>query len=96
MSRLFGGETAGLRNRPAAARLAPFAHIDVENPCKTCKVSEATAVTRLMGLIGTLVGGWLGWWIGDYVGLFTAVLLSAIGSGVGLYYGRRMADWMLE
>ena len=30
------------------------------------------------------------------VGVFTAVFLSAIGSGVGLYYGRRFADWMVN
>ena len=53
-------------------------------------------MSRLLGLIGTLLGGGFGWWLGEYVGLMTAVCLSAIGSGVGLYYGRRLADWMVE
>ena len=37
----------------------------------------------------------VGWWLGAYVGLFTAVVVSAIGTGVGLYYGRRLAEYLL-
>ncbi len=51
---------------------------------------------RWFGLLGSIFVGGLGWWLGDFVGLFTAVVLSGIGSGVGLYYGWRLADWMIE
>lgn len=45
--------------------------------------------------IGTFVVGSLGWALGQLVGLGTAVVLSAIGSGVGLYYGRKLFDeWL--
>ena len=84
-----------MQNRLRGARLAPFADIRLENPWEFARCG-GIAVTRLLGFLGTLVGGSLGWWLGDFVGLFTAVFLSAIGSGVGLYYGRRLADWMVE
>ncbi len=45
-----------------------------------------------LAFIGTTVGGAVGWWIGANVGIITAVTLSAVGSGVGLYYARRVAD----
>jgi len=45
--------------------------------------------------LGTFLAGSLGWAAGQYVGLGTAVVLSAIGSGLGLYWGRRLFDeWL--
>jgi len=55
-----------------------------------------TFVSGILAFIGATLGGWIGWWLGDFVGLWTAVFLSIIGSGVGLYYGRRLAQWMIE
>ena len=46
----------------------------------------------LAGIVGATLGGSVGWWLGSYVGLLTAVVVSAAGSGVGLYYGRRLID----
>lgn len=49
----------------------------------------------IFGTLGTFLGGSLAWAIGQRVGLGTAVVLSAIGSGVGLYWGRRLFDeWL--
>jgi hypothetical protein len=45
----------------------------------------------LLGLIGATVVGAGGWWAGERVGFMTAFMLSAVGSGVGLYWGRRLA-----
>ena len=49
----------------------------------------------IFGILGTFLAGSLGWTIGDLIGLGTAVVLSAIGSGVGLYYGRKLFDQWL-
>jgi hypothetical protein len=53
-------------------------------------------VKGLVGFVGMSVGGWLGWWLGMFEGIGTAVILSAIGSGFGLYYFRKLAEWYLE
>lgn len=50
---------------------------------------------RIFAILGTFLLGTLGWAIGARIGLGTAVVLSAIGSGVGLYWGRRLFDeWL--
>ena len=49
----------------------------------------------IFATLGTFLIGSAGWALGQYVGLGTAVVLSAIGSGVGLYYGRKLFDeWL--
>jgi hypothetical protein len=49
----------------------------------------------IFALLGTTLVGSLGWWLGALLGLLPAVILSAIGSGVGLYWGRRLFDeWL--
>lgn len=49
----------------------------------------------ILATLGTFLVGSLGWAIGQHVGLGTAVVLGAIGSGVGLYWGRRLFDeWL--
>lgn len=49
----------------------------------------------IFGTIGTFLAGTVGWAIGERVGLGTAVILSAVGSGVGLYWGRKLFDQWL-
>jgi hypothetical protein len=52
-------------------------------------------VRGLFSFLGTLVAGSAGWWLGDLWCLEAAVVLSAVGSGVGLYWGRRLFDdWL--
>lgn len=49
----------------------------------------------IFATLGTFLAGSVGWAIGMRVGLGTAVVLSAIGSGVGLYWGRKLFDQWL-
>ena len=56
---------------------------------------SAGAMRGIFGTLGTFLLGTLGWAIGQLVGLGTAIVLSAIGSGVGLYWGRKLFDeWL--
>jgi hypothetical protein len=49
----------------------------------------------IFATLGTFLIGSLGWAIGERVGIGTALVLSSIGSGVGLYYGRKLFDeWL--
>lgn len=41
----------------------------------------------------TIIGSWLGWWLGDHIGLMTAFLLSMVGTGLGIYFGRRLTQF---
>lgn len=47
---------------------------------------------RLFAFIGATIGGYAGWAIGAQVGLATAVTVSIVGTGLGIYYGRRIAQ----
>lgn len=46
---------------------------------------------KLFVLVGTTLGSAVGWWIGDQVGIMTAFMLSMVGTGLGMYFGVRMA-----
>ncbi|HVC29637.1 MAG TPA: hypothetical protein VND24_00530 [Steroidobacteraceae bacterium] len=50
---------------------------------------------KIFSTLGTLVAGSVGWSIGQRVGIGTAMVLSAVGSGVGLYWGRKLFDQWL-
>jgi len=47
---------------------------------------------KLFGFIGATVGSYAGWFIGARVGITTAVALSFVGTGIGIYYGRKIAQ----
>jgi hypothetical protein len=49
-------------------------------------------MTRLLVFIGATLGGSVGWWAGKPVGTMTAFMLSMVGTGVGMYFGRKVAD----
>jgi uncharacterized membrane protein YeaQ/YmgE (transglycosylase-associated protein family) len=49
-------------------------------------------MTKLLGFVGATVGGYTGWALGALAGPFTAFMVSMIGTGVGMYYGRRIAQ----
>ena len=38
------------------------------------------------------MGGGIGWAAGSRVGIMTAFMLSVIGTGLGIYFGKRLAD----
>lgn len=48
---------------------------------------------RFLGFLGATAGGALGWWAGAPVGFMTAFMLSTVGTGVGMYAGRKCADY---
>lgn len=49
-------------------------------------------MTRLLGFVGATAGGYVGWALGAPVGIFTAFAVSMLGTGVGLYYGRKLGQ----
>jgi hypothetical protein len=48
---------------------------------------------KLYSFIGATVGSYAGWWLGAPVGFTTAFMISMIGTGVGIYFGRRLARY---
>jgi hypothetical protein len=49
----------------------------------------------IFSTLGMTVLGGIGWWLGEQWNLFAAVVLSAVGTGVGMYYGRKLFDeWL--
>jgi hypothetical protein len=50
----------------------------------------------VLGLVGAALAGAVGWWLGESMGLVGAYLLSTLASGVGFYYGRRLATELLD
>jgi hypothetical protein len=34
-----------------------------------------------------------GWWVGEQIGgIFTAFAISMLGTGIGIYYGKKLVD----
>lgn len=49
----------------------------------------------IFATLGTFLVGTLGWAVGQRMGLGTALVLGSVGSGVGLYWGRKLFDdWL--
>ena len=47
---------------------------------------------KIMSFIGATIGSAGGWWLGAKVGIMTAFMLSMVGTGIGIYFARRLAD----
>jgi hypothetical protein len=47
---------------------------------------------KMIAFCGLVFGSYIGWWLGAKIGITSAVILSSIGTGIGLYYGRRIAN----
>jgi hypothetical protein len=47
---------------------------------------------KLFAFIGATIGSYAGWILGARIGFTTAFILSMIGTGLGIYYGRRIAQ----
>ena len=45
---------------------------------------------KLLAFVGSTIGGYAGWAIGAHVGTWTAFAVSMVGTGIGIYYGRRI------
>ena len=54
--------------------------------------SRQISMGKLFGFIGATVGSYAGWFLGARVGITTALMLSFVGTGVGIYYGRKIAN----
>ncbi len=48
-------------------------------------------MSKLFSFLGATIGGYAGWFLGARIGFTTAFMLSMVGTGVGIYYGRRIA-----
>ena len=46
---------------------------------------------KLFSFLGATIGGYAGWFLGAKIGFMTAFMLSIVGTGIGIYYGRRLA-----
>jgi hypothetical protein len=53
-------------------------------------------MSTILGLVGATLGGAAGWWLADGFGLLWANLASVIVSGLGFYYGRKLATTLVE
>jgi hypothetical protein len=47
---------------------------------------------KLIWFLGATIGGIIGWWLGGFIGVMTAYIVSTIGSGLGIYWARRLAN----
>ena len=52
-------------------------------------------MNKLIGGIGATLGSAVGWWLGARGGFFMAFVVSMVGTGLGLYWGRRLAATLL-
>lgn len=48
---------------------------------------------KVFSFIGATIGGYAGWALGARVGFTTAFMVSMVGTGIGIYYGRRLAQY---
>ena len=46
---------------------------------------------KLFAFIGATIGSYAGWALGEKFGFTTAFMLSMVGTGVGIYFGQRVA-----
>jgi hypothetical protein len=47
---------------------------------------------KLFSFIGATIGSYAGWALGARVGFTTAFMVSMVGTGIGIYFGRRVAQ----
>ncbi len=53
---------------------------------------------KLGSFLGATVAGYAGWWLAESLGFdfLVAFIVSTIASGVGMYYGKKLAEEYLE
>ena len=49
---------------------------------------------KVMTFIGMTIGGWLGSWVVGRMGLFAMFMGGIVGTAVGLYAGRKFAQYL--
>jgi hypothetical protein len=50
-------------------------------------------MNKFYSFLGATILGYVGWYAGAKVGMTTAFILSMVGTGVGIYYGRKIAQY---
>ena len=45
---------------------------------------------KLLAFVGATIGGYAGWALGARVGVMSAFMVSMVGTGIGMYYGRKI------
>lgn len=58
-------------------------------PTPSC--ASCLGMLKLYSLIGATACSYAGWALGALVGTTTAFVLSMVGTGIGMYYGRKIA-----
>ncbi|HET7276420.1 MAG TPA: hypothetical protein VFI91_14720 [Longimicrobiaceae bacterium] len=48
-------------------------------------------MTRFLSFFGASVGGWVGWIAGAQISFMAAFMIGMIGTGLGMYFGRKIA-----
>ena len=51
---------------------------------------------RFFTVLGSMAGGWIGWVLGAKVGFMTGYFASVVGTALGVYYGRRLENALLD
>jgi hypothetical protein len=46
---------------------------------------------KLFSFVGGTIGSYAGWALGAPVGFTTAFIVSMVGTGIGMYFGHRIA-----
>ena len=50
-------------------------------------------MSKFYSFLGATIGSYAGWMIGARIGQASAFIVSMIGTGLGIYYGRRIAQY---
>ncbi len=51
---------------------------------------------KAFSFIGATIGSYAGWALGNRYGFMAAFAVSMVGTGVGMYYGRRLGLHLLD
>jgi predicted esterase YcpF (UPF0227 family) len=49
----------------------------------------------MLAICGAMLGGWIGWWLAARFGPTAGFIVSLLGSGLGLYWARRITRYYL-
>lgn len=65
---------------------------EFDSPVTSGGPDSHDSMSKLFTFAGTMTGSYIGWWLGTPLGFMGSFALSMVGTGVGLYYGRRLAQ----
>lgn len=47
-------------------------------------------------MVSASAGSYVGWYLGAKLGFVTAFMLGVVGLAAGVYFGGRLASWLVE